>query len=229
MEYISRLIPDRESLITKVFTSNSSSDKIIRGALVRCLELLSTDPSIEYLNISRGSTREAYERRKADKICKTKQRLKAHQKKVEESKQDLLDLEAQVYKDEIPYTPLPELKKSDDLISELRNELYKAKCELHELNVNYTRLSDRQNEDEFSSKLNFGLAINHRDEMSDLKVRYVNRMDQLKKMAIEESERWYQEYHNIYSSLKIMHIKEELPFNLKEVKFNIEMIRKYEI
>ena len=63
------------------------------------------------------------------------------------------------------------------------------------------------------------------DQISELKLK----LKALKKFAIEQSERWWHEYHLIFSSLKIMHEKEDLPFKMKETIFDISQLRNFDI
>ena len=233
MDHLLILLPNQVAIIKKIYETRTNADYLIRGVLSRAIQLLDNDPMVDYINVSRGGSKDGFERRKSQKIKRLQQKIKKHQENITQSKQDLIDIEQQVYEDEIPIMQLPEIKSDEHHLLELRNELKEMTEKYQEINKQLTRIKDKglvQNEDkEFEERFRAGLRMSDYDEESDYKQKYLIRIQHLKKIAIEQTERWWHEYHLLFSSLKIMHEREELPFNLKEKEFKIDIIRNFEI
>ena len=233
MENLIRLLPDKKNIIRDIYDKSPLVDRVIRGALVRILNLIHDNPDIDYINLSKGGNKASFEKRKLSKLRDLENSLKQQRKRVEETEQDLLDVCAQVYDDEVPFVQLPEIIPEEEEVKIMRNEIVRLQDELRRINVEQTRMNDIKMMDDAHDSFEFRLKsqikmidqMDKVDQISELKLK----LKALKKFAIEQSERWWHEYHLIFSSLKIMHEKEDLPFNMKETIFDISQLRNYDI
>ena len=233
MENLIRLLPDKRNIIKDVYDKSPLVDKVIRGALVRIIHLIHDNPDIDYINLSRGGNKASFEKRKASKMKDLENSLKQQKKRVGETEQDLLDVSAQVYDDEIPFVQLPDVLSEEEEMKHMREELVRLQGELRKMNLERTRQNDIKTMDDahdsFESRLQAQMKMVDQMDRADRITELHVKLKALKKFAIEQSERWWHEYHLIFSSLKVMHEKEDLPFNLKEIKFDINQLRNYDI
>ena len=233
MENLIRLLPDKRNIIRDVYDKTPLVDKVIRGALVRIIHLIHDNPDIDYINLSKGGNKASFEKRKASKMKDLENSLKQQKKRVGETEQDLLDVSAQVYDDEIPFVQLPDVLSEEEEMKHMREELVRLQDELRRMNLDRTRQNDIKTMDDahdsFESRLQAQMKMVDQMDRADRITELHVKLRALKKFAIEQSERWWHEYHLIFSSLKVMHEKEDLPFNLKEIKFDINQLRNYDI
>ena len=233
MENLIRLLPDKRNIIKDVYDKSPLVDKVIRGALVRIIHLIHDNPDIDYINLSRGGNKASFEKRKASKLKDLENSLKQQKKRVSETEQDLLDVSAQVYDDEIPFIQLPDVLSEEEEMKHMREELVRLQGELRKMNLERTRQNDIKTMDDahdsFESRLQAQMKMVDQMDRADRITELHVKLRALKKFAIEQSERWWHEYHLIFSSLKVMHEKEDLPFNLKEIRFDINQLRNYDI
>ena len=274
MNIICRLIPDKDDKIHRIFESHPNADRLLRGVLARSIDLLSTNLNADYINVSCGGNKEAFERRKKNKMARI-------EKKIEQAKDDLIDLEQQTYDDEIPIIMLADPISDSREVELLREELKEAKQKTIRLNLELTRMKDqvaKSNElrthspdglnrerhvyledlerqlsitqDELKStqlKNKMLMEVSSNDNSSSQLDLYFSsrsqemdtlieenkmlriRMEHLKKDAIEASERWWHEYHQLFEALRVMHIKEDLPFRLVKVEFQINRLRNFSL
>ena len=233
MENLIRLLPDKRNIIRDMYDKSPLVDKVIRGALVRIIHLIHDNPDIDYVNLSKGGNKASFEKRKASKLKDLENSLKQQKKRVSETEQDLLDVSAQVYDDEIPFVQLPDVLSEEEEMKHMREELVRLQGELRKMNLERTRQNDIKTMDDahdsFESRLQAQMKMVDQMDRADRITELHVKLKALKKFAIEQSERWWHEYHLIFSSLKVMHEKEDLPFNLKEIKFDINQLRNYDI
>ena len=233
MENLIRLLPDKRNIIRDVYDKTPLVDKVIRGALVRIIHLIHDNPDIDYINLSRGGNKASFEKRKASKMKDLENSLKQQKKRVGETEQDLLDVSAQVYDDEIPFIQLPDVLSEEEEMKHMREELVRLQDELRRMNLDRTRQNDIKTMDDahdsFESRLQAQMKMVDQMDRADRITELHVKLRALKKFAIEQSERWWHEYHLIFSSLRVMHEKEDLPFNLKEIRFDINQLRNYDI
>ena len=233
MENLIRLLPDKRNIIRDVYDKTPLVDKVIRGALVRIIHLIHDNPDIDYINLSRGGNKASFEKRKASKMKDLENSLKQQKKRVGETEQDLLDVSAQVYDDEIPFVQLPDVLSEEEEMKHMREELVRLQDELRRMNLDRTRQNDIKTMDDahdsFESRLQAQMKMVDQMDRADRITELHVKLRALKKFAIEQSERWWHEYHLIFSSLRVMHEKEDLPFNLKEIRFDINQLRNYDI
>ena len=233
MENLIRLLPDKRNIIRDMYDKSPLVDKVIRGALVRIIHLIHDNPDIDYVNLSKGGNKASFEKRKASKLKDLENSLKQQKKRVSETEQDLLDVSAQVYDDEIPFIQLPDVLSEEEEMKHMREELVRLQGELRKMNLERTRQNDIKTMDDahdsFESRLQAQMKMVDQMDRADRITELHVKLKALKKFAIEQSERWWHEYHLIFSSLKVMHEKEDLPFNLKEIKFDINQLRNYDI
>ena len=233
MENLIRLLPDKRNIIRDVYDKTPLVDKVIRGALVRIIHLIHDNPDIDYINLSKGGNKASFEKRKASKMKDLENSLKQQKKRVGETEQDLLDVSAQVYDDEIPFVQLPDVLSEEEEMKHMREELVRLQDELRRMNLDRTRQNDIKTMDDahdsFESRLQAQMKMVDQMDRADRITELHVKLRALKKFAIEQSERWWHEYHLIFSSLRVMHEKEDLPFNLKEIRFDINQLRNYDI
>ena len=136
MENLIRLLPDKKNIIRDVYDKSPLVDRVIRGALVRILNLIHDDPDIDYINLSKGGNKASFEKRKLSKLRDLENSLKQQRKRVKETEQDLLDVSAQVYDDEIPFVQLPEIIPEEEEIKIMRNEIVRLQDELGRSTLN---------------------------------------------------------------------------------------------
>ena len=274
MNIICRLIPDRNEKIHRIFESHPCADRLLRGVLARSVDLLSTNLNVDYINVSCGGNKEAFERRKEKKIARVR-------KKMEQAKDDLTDLEQQTYNDEVPVIMLADPISDSREVELLREELREVREKTIKLNLELTRLKDQEaktnelrahdpnrlhgegnaylenlerqllmTQDELKStqlKNEMLMEVSVNDNSSSQLDLYLSsrsqeidtlieenkmlriRMEHLKKDAIEASERWWHEYHQLFEALRVMHIKEDLPFRLIKVEFQINRLRNFSL
>ena len=137
MNIICRLIPDKNEKIHKIFESHPYADRLLRGVLARSIDLLSNNLNVDYINVSCGGNKEAFERRKGNKIARIR-------KKIEQAKDDLIDLEQQTYDDEIPVIMLADPIGDSREVELLREELMEVKQKSIKLNIELTRMRDQE-------------------------------------------------------------------------------------